>query len=255
MRAIMVLALREWRGAFLSPLAWTLLAVLFGLNAFMFNAALGQYVAQQMQFQMYGANQDLPLTDWVVAPVLGNSAVILLLLVPLVSMRLIADEKRRETWPALASSPLTAMQIVWGKYIGLLLFLLAAVLLLAIPPLTLYPFGSPDTGQMITGLAGLFLLSASFGAVGLATSSATDNPIVAAISSFGILLLLWIISWMGETSGSALDQTLAYLSMMSHYEKFLHGVVNSEDLIYFLILTAFGLLFTRQRLLHERIHG
>lgn len=255
MKAILVIALREWRTMFLSPLAWSLLAVLFAIIGWMFNASLANYQIKQMQFQAFGGAAALPLTDMTAMPVLGNAAVLMLLLLPMVTMRLIADEKRRETWAAIASSPLMPMQIVLGKYLGLLLFLLVLVGLLAIIPLTLFALGTPDGGQILSGLVGLFLVGAAFGAVGLAASSATENPIVAAVTSFGILLGLWIATWMGESTGEGLSKVLSYLSLMDHYGKFLQGAVSSADLAYFLVLIAASLLFARQRLLAERISG
>ncbi len=255
MRAILTIALREVRGMFYSPLAWTLLAVLFAICAYMFNAGLLNYQIQMIEYQAYGIQGGLPLTERTIAPMLGNAAVLLLLLMPLLSMRLIAEEKRQGTWPALASSPLSPMVIILGKYLGLLIFLAITTALLAIPPLTLYAYANPDTGQFLAGLLGLFLTASAFGAIGLAASSATDNPNVAAIASFGVLLMLWIASWMGSPNGGVVDQVLAYFSLMNHYQNFLAGMVNSSDLIYFVLLSAAGLLFARQRILAERIQG
>ncbi|MBF0427852.1 MAG: ABC transporter permease subunit [Magnetococcales bacterium] len=255
MRGIITIALRELRGMFYSPLAWTLLAVLFAICAYMFNAGLLNYQIQMLEYQAYGMKGSLPLTERTIAPMLGNAAVLLLLLMPLLSMRLIAEEKRQGTWPALACSPLSPMAILLGKYLGLLMFLAITCILLAIPPLTLYAYGNPDTGQFLAGLLGLFLTAASFGAVGLAASSATDNPNVAAVASFGVLLMLWIISWMGNSSGGVMDQTLSYFSLMTHYQNFLTGMISSSDLLYFILLSSAGLLFARQRLLAERIQG
>lgn len=255
MRAIITIAWREMRGMFHSPLAWTLLAVLFAICAYMFNAALLNYQIQMMEYQAYGMHSSLPLTERTIAPMLGNAAVLLLLLIPLLSMRLIAEEKRQGTWPALACSPLSPMVIILGKYLGLLFFLAITVSLLGMIPLTLYAYGNPDTGQLLAGLLGLFLTAAAFGAVGLAASSATDNPNVAAVASFGVLLMLWISSWMGSASGGMVDKTLAYLSLMNHYQNFLTGMISSSDLLYFLLLSTAGLLFARQRILAERIQG
>ncbi|MEO5363945.1 MAG: ABC transporter permease subunit [Magnetococcus sp. DMHC-8] len=255
MRVLFTIALRELRNMFLSPLAWTLLAVLFAVTSYMFMAAVFNYQVKQVQFQTFGEMGKLSLTDWTVAPMLGNAAVLLLLLMPMLTMRLFAEEKRRGTWAAIASSPLSPMQIILGKYLGLMLFLAITVGLLAMPPLLLFFFGKPDLGQLLSGLSGLFLLASSFGAVGLAASSATDNPMVAALSAFGTLLLLWIASWMGDSGGSGVAAVLTYLSLTGHYQNFLTGVVNSTDLIYFLLLTAVGLLFARQRLMAERIRG
>lgn len=252
-RPILTIAWREWRTMFLSPLAWTLLAVLFALSAYMFVANIDQFTERQ-QFRAMGGSNRLSITDWVVAPMFGNAAVLLLLILPMLTMRLVAEEKRRLTWPVLASSPLNPMQIILGKYLGLLMFLLNTVILLAVPPLALSFFATMDYGQVVSGLLGLFLVAATFGAIGLAASSATDNPIVAAISTFGVLLLLWIAAWMGQSNGGPVEQTLNYLSLIGHYESFLKGVVSSDDLVYFILLSAFGLLFARQRLAAELFH-
>ncbi len=255
MRAVCTIALREFRNLFLSPLAWTLLAVLFAITAYMFMAAVLNYEMKQVQFQTLGDAAKLSLTDWTIAPMLGNAAVLLLLVMPMLTMRLFAEEKRRGTWAAIASSPLTPMEIILGKYLGLMMFLAVTVGLLGVPSFLLFFFGKPDLGQTLSGLGGLFLLASAFGAVGLAASSATDNPMVAAMSAFGVLLLLWVASWVGESGGSGLAAVLSYLSITNHYQNFLTGVVNSTDLVYFLLLSAVGLLFARQRLMAERIRG
>lgn len=257
MRPIIVIALREWRSLFLSPLAWTLLGVLFAISAYMFNAALVSYLLRMQQFQMMGGGGPgaMSLTEWTIAPMFGNTAVLLLLIIPLITMRTFAEEKRRDTWPALASSPLSAMQIILGKYLGLLLFFLVTVLLLGLLPLGITPYGNPDGGQVLSCMVGLFLLTAAFSAIGLAASSATDNPIVAAIATFGVLLGLWIAAWMGESGGGNVEKVLTYLSLTNHYENFLKGVISSTDLLYFLLLSALGLLVARQRLTADRIRG
>lgn len=256
MNGILTIAAREWRAQFLSPLAWTLLGALFAIGAYMFNAALLQYQTQQLQFQAFGgAERALSLTDWTVAPLLGNMAVILLLVMPLFTMRLIAEEKKNDTWPALASSPIGPLGIVLGKYLGLLFFLAAAVGLIGLMPALLYFWGNPDGGQILAGLLGLFLMGAAFGAVGLAASASTSSPMIAAIASFGLLLILWMAAWMGKSADSALGKGFAWLSLLDHYQPFLRGVVNLGDAAYFLLLAAAGLIFARQRLAAEAIRG
>jgi ABC-2 type transport system permease protein len=255
MHTIWIIAKREWRSMFLSPLAWTLLAVLFAIAAVILNAQLENYLKQMLQFQAFGQRAEFSLTDWTIAPMLGNTAVLLLLLMPLLTMRLISDEKRRDTWPALASSPVSIPQIILGKYLGLLFFLIIVVALLALQPALLFLYGQPDLGQVLSGLVGLFLVSATFGAVGLAASSITDNPLVAAVISFGVLLMLWIAGWWGESGNTPFEQTLEYLSLFNHYENFLQGVVSSADLIYFVLISLLGLLFAMERLAMEQING
>ncbi|MBF0152157.1 MAG: ABC transporter permease subunit [Magnetococcales bacterium] len=257
MKAIWTIALREWRSMFLSPLAWTLLAVLFAICAYMFGSLVQQYLLRQLQYQAYGQGMGggLPLSEWTIVPLLGNTAVLLLLIIPLISMRLIADEKRRGTWPALAASPLSPMQIVLGKYLGLLLFLGVTVLLIGLLPASLFLYGHPDPGQLLSGMLGLFLMAATFGAVGVAASSATDNPVVAAVLTFGVLLLLWIAGWLGDSGAEGTGRLLGYASLIDHYEKFLQGIVSTADLSYFIIVSVAGLVFARQRLLAQRVEG
>jgi ABC-2 type transport system permease protein len=135
----------------------------------------------------------------------------------------------------------------------MLLFLLVTLGLFAIPPLVLFLIGNPDGGQIASALIGLFLVAATFGAIGLAASSSTDNPLVAAILTFGVLLMLWIAAWSGDAAGGSVQQVLTWLSLIGHYENFLQGVVSSADLIYFLLCSTAGLLYARQRLIIERI--
>ena len=253
MTVIWTIALREWRALFISPLAWSLLAAIFCITGYMLNSGLDYYTTMQWRSQMMNAGV-FSLTD-VVSQVLGNGAVLLLLLTPLLTMRLIADEKRQETWPALASSPASLTQIVLGKYLGLILFLLVLVAVLGLQPALLSLYGELDVGQTLSALLGLFLVAAAFGSIGLAASSATENPIVAAIITFGVLLMLWIAAWWGEGSGGGFEQVMGYISLFSHYEKFLQGVVSSADLVYFLILSTLGPLLAVRKLNGERFNG
>ncbi|MBF0283038.1 MAG: ABC transporter permease [Magnetococcales bacterium] len=257
MNAIGTIAFREWRTLFLSPLAWVLLAAMGGINAYVHQVLLNEFLENSMRMGMFGGAGVPPLSISadIIAPALGNSAVILLMLVPLMAMRLIADEKRRESWPALASSPVTPMQIILGKYFGLMLFLLVVIGMVALPPLTLFLFGKPDVGRVAAAFLGLILMTSAFGAVGLAASSMTKNPFVAAVAGFGALLMLWIAAWMGDPSGGLLERAVSYISFVTHFENFLKGVISTGDLAYYLFITALALLFARQRLMAERLSG
>ena len=254
MNAIWTIATKEWREMFQTPLAWTVLGIFFAITAYIFRGGVVSYQLSQMQFQTYGMDQAQSLTNWAVMPIFANGSVLLLLMMPLLTMRLIATEKQNETWPAIVSSPITPWQIILGKYLGLLFFLAIITVLLAILPLTLYPYGNPDTGQILAAFLGFFLLAASFGAVGLAASSATEKPMVAAMITFGILLMLWIISMVGQSGGGG-SPVLDYLSIINHYYQFLQGIVTTTDISYFVLLSASGLTFARHRLLAEKIRG
>jgi len=245
---ILTLAGRELYRLFVSPLAWAILAVVQLILGFMFLSQLEAYLQWQAQLALL---DDAPsITEVIVAPLLANAAVILLLVVPLLTMRLISEERRNQTLPLLFSAPIAMSEIVLGKFLGILGFLLIMIGLIALMPLSLLMGGELDLGMVAAGLLGLSLLLASFAAIGLYISSLTDHPTVAAITTFGALLLLWIINW---ASASEPSSVLAYLSMLQHLEPLLKGVFNSADIIYFLLFITSFLVLTIRRLDGDRL--
>lgn len=242
---IAAIAARELRSLFLSPLAWTMLAVVQVIVAFLFLVQVDFFLQIQPRLaQLPGAPG---LTEIVVAPTLSNAALILLLVVPLLTMRLVSDELRNQTLSLLFSAPVSMTAIVLGKYFGALGFLLIQLLLIALMPCALLLGGTLDFGILASGLFGLFLLLAGFAAVGLFMSTLTAQPMIAAISTFGVLLLLWIIDWSSAAGGTGAG-VLAYLSMLRHYEPLLKGVFDSTDVIYYLLLTALFVILSIRRL-------
>lgn len=238
------IAWRECKGLFLSPLAWSVLGVVQLILGYLFLSQLETFVLLQPRL---AAVESAPgITDLVIAPLFANAAVVLLLVTPLVTMRLVAEERRNRTLALLFSAPLSMSEIVLGKYLGMLLFLLVMVALIALMPLSLLLGGSLDFGKLASGLLGLTLLLAGFAAIGLFMSTLTEQPVVAAISTFGALLGLWIVDWAGS-GGETADSLLRYLSALRHYESLLQGLIRSEDLAYFgLLITTFLLLSIRR---------
>ena len=242
------LAARELRSLFLSPLAWAILAVVQLILGFMFLSQIDVFLQWQAQISML---DNAPgITEVIVAPVFGDAAVILLLVVPLLTMRLISEERRNQTLPLLFSAPISMSEIVFGKYLGILSFLLIMVLLITLMPLSLLLGASLDFGMLAAGLLGLILMLASFAAIGLYISSLTNHPAVAAITTFGALLLLWIINLAGNSDP---DGVLAYLSMLQHLQPLLKGVFNSSDIAYFLLFILCFLVLTIRRLDADRL--
>lgn len=248
---IFTIAGRELRGLFLSPLAWSILAVVQLILAYMFLAQIDFFM--QLQPRLPTLPGAPGITEIVAVPLLGNAAMILLLIVPLITMRLISDERRNQTLPLLFAAPISMSAIVLGKFVGVMTFLLVMLLMILMMPLTLLLGSSLDFGVLAAATLGLFLLLASFAAVGLFMSSLTAQPTIAAVSTFGVLLLLWILDWAGNNAdGGNGSDALAYLSILRHYEALLKGVFNSADVIYYLLFITVFLVLSIRRLDAER---
>ncbi len=243
---------RELRSLFISPLAWSILAVVQLILAYMFLTQLDLFMA--LQSRLLGVEGAPGVTEIIAAPLLGNAAVVLLLVVPMLTMRLISEERRAQTLSLLFSAPLSMSEIVLGKFLGVMGFLLIMVLMIVLMPLSLLVGGSLDLGMLLAGTLGLILLLASFAALGLFMSTLTEQPTIAAVSSFGVLLLLWIIDWAGGNNGaSQASELFAYLSLLRHFESLLKGVFDSADVIYYLLFVTLFLAMSIRRLDADRL--
>lgn len=235
---IFTIAAREWRGLFLSPLAWVLLAVAQGVLAWIFLLLVRDF--QDLQGRLAGLENAPGITDLVAAPLFRVAAWVMLLLVPLLTMRLFSEERRTRTLDLLLSAPVGAPAIVLGKYLGVLALLLSLVVLVGLLPLSLAAGATLDYGKLLAGLLGLSLLAASAAAAGLYISTLTTQPVVAATVTLGLLLALEVV----DAAGNLLFR---YLSLLRHYDALLLGLVNSADIAYYLLFaTAFlGLAIRR----------
>ncbi len=248
---IFTIGLRELKSLFLSPLAWSILAVVQMILAYLF---LGRIeIIQMYQAQLMAMDGAPGVTEIILPDLLGNAAIILLLVVPLLTMRLVAEERRNRTLSLLFSSPLSMTEIVLGKYLGIVLFLLVLLVLIALMPLSLLAGARLDFGLLAAGFLGLALLLAGFAAVGLFMSTLTQYTTVAAISTFGALLLFWILDWSGQGFGGG--NWLAYLSLFNHYKPFLDGIFDSADAVYHVLLIITFLVLSIRRLDADRRGG
>ena len=242
---VTTIAARELRSLFLSPLAWSILAVTLFILAYLFLSQIEAYITLQPRL---AALDGAPgVADIIVAPLFADAAVVLLLITPLVTMRVLSEERRNRTLSLLFSAPVTMTEIVVGKYLGVLSFFLILLGLLALMPLSLLAGTELDLGKLAAGMLGLILVVAAFAAIGVYMSSLTEQPTVAAVTTFGLLLLLWIIDWAGNSQLDG-DNALAYLSMLRHYEPLLKGLFNSTDVAYYLLLIVLFIGFSIRRL-------
>ena len=247
---IFTIAARELRSLFLSPLAWAVLAVVQFILAFIFLSLVDNYLAWQPQLAAIEGVGGV--TDLIVAPVFADAAIVLLLVAPLMTMRVLSEERRNRTLSLLFSAPVSMTEIVIGKYLGVFAFFLILLTLLALMPLSLLAGTDLDLGKLSAGVLGLALLLAAFAAIGLFMSSLTEQPTIAAIGTFGLLLLLWIINWAGD-SGSQASGLFAYLSMQRHSEMLRSGLVNSTDIAYYLLVIILFLVLSIRRLDADRL--
>ncbi len=254
---IKLIALRELKNLFLSPLAWAILAVVQIILCYQFLSQLEAYM--QFQAQLSVLEKSPGITDLVIAPLLGGAAIVLLIIVPLLTMRLISEEQKNQTLSLLFSAPVSMTQIILGKYLGILGFLLILIAMIALMPLSLLMGTAIDLGQLAAALLGLCLLLASFAAAGLYMSTLTRHPAIAAISSFGLLLFLWMINWAGQSDqveqfaqpGS--DNVLVWFSLLNHFEPLLKGVFSSADIAYYLLFICLFLVLAIRRLERLRL--
>jgi ABC-2 type transport system permease protein len=244
-------AARELRSLFLSPLAWSVLAVVQLILGYVFLVQLELFL--QWQPRLAGMEGAPGITEVIVAPLLRTAAIVLLLVVPLLTMRLVSEERRGRTLALLMSSPVSMTQIVLGKYLGVMGFLAVMLALVALMPLSLTLGGRLDWGLLAAGLLGLALVVASFAAAGLFLSTLTEQPTVAAVGTFGLLLLLWILDWASGTGGEATGEVLAYLSLLTHYDALLKGVFDTQDIVYYLLFCLTFLVLAIRRLDADRV--
>jgi len=243
------IALRELRSMFLSPLAWTVLAVIQLILAWSFFTQIDFFF--NIQSQLATLPNAPGVTDLVVMPTFEVASIILLMVTPLLTMRLISEERRNGSIALLLSSPISMTEIVLGKFTGIVLFMLIFITMISLMPLSLLMGTELDLGKLAAGMFALALLLSAFSAAGLYLSSLTSNPVVAAISSFGLLLLLWIIN---SNTGDA-SNTLDQLSLLGHFAPMLRGLIDTADVAYFILFIATFLLLTIRQLDSQRLQG
>lgn len=249
MKMIFTVAGKELRSLFASPMAWVILAMLQLLLALFFTNAVGRYF-EVMQGSML-PEQRMGFTAFVMPQVYGVAVLVLLTAVPLLTMRQIAEERKNQTMVFLFSAPVSLFEIVIGKFVGLMSFISIVTLLLVAMTLSMNVATDLDIAHLLTNALGLWLMAASFCALGIFMSSLTQQPIIAAIISFIALLGLIVI----DNFATDPESPLNYLSLMRHFEPLSTGVLNSSDIAYFLLFIVTFLVLTVRRLDADRLRG
>lgn len=250
---ILTIGNNEFKRLFNSPLAWSVLAILQFILTLMFLMFMEEFIGV---VQPATATMPNPpgVTSIVIAPLYLWTGIIMLAVIPIMTMRLFAEERMNKTLTLLLSSPLSSTQIVLGKFLGSLYFILLVIAMISLMPLSLTLGTSLDWGVVLTSSFGLFLLLSSFAAAGLFISSLTSQPIIAAISSFGLLLFL-VVLYLSGNSQSNSSEVFIYLSHFSHFLPFLEGVFNTSDLVYYLLFIVSFLVLAIRKLDNDRLLG
>jgi ABC-2 type transport system permease protein len=249
-RNVLTIAGRELRSIFVSPIAYVVMTGFLLLGGWFFFNLLARFnllVSMYSSFQGGAeAMQRLNVNEFVLAPLFHNLSVVLVILIPMITMRGFAEEKRAGTYELLLTSPVATWEIVLGKFVGMVAFISVMVALTSIYGLILWIYGNPEVGIMISGYLGLLLLAITFVTIGLFASSLTENQIIAAVTGLVMLLLLFVIAWPADSAGKVVGDVLRYVSVTEHFASLVKGVIDSKSLIYFATMIA-GWLFLTQR--------
>lgn len=245
MKKSLWIAKRELGAFFYSPVFYVVTTVFLFIYSYMFFSILNFFSFQSFQAPQFAQmGQTLNVNQFVIEPSLSNMAVTLLFIIPLITMRAFAEEKRAKTFPLLLSSPVHLHEIIAGKFLGCLGVVAVMLLLSSYSVILVVVLGEPEIGPIFSGYLGVLLMAGCYIALGIFASSLTDNQIVAAVISFGFILFMWIIGWAAQAAGAQLGQLLDYISLVSHMESFLKGVIDSSDVVYYLSFIALGLFLT-----------
>ena len=248
MKNVWIICRKELRSYFVSPVAYLLLVMFTVIFGFFFWNVLGAFVYYGMESQMSGESSPMSINEQVVRPLLSNINVIGLFFIPMITMRLFAEEKRTGTIELLATSPVRDIEVIVGKWLAAVL-LYGFMMLSTMPNFVfLFKYGNPDWKPVAIGYLGLLLQAGGLLAVGAFISTLTRNQIIAGATTFVICLLLWVLGWVAEYDTSTWARILLYMSVVTHFDSFAKGVLDSKDAIFDATLIFLGLFLTSRSL-------
>ena len=253
MRNMVAIAQRELNAYFRSPIAYVMIG--FFLILFGFFYAVPLYYFVQQSAQMGQSPGPMNMNQQLIGPTLANTTVIMLFFFPLITMRTYSEEKRSGTIELLLTSPITDVQIILGKFFGALLLYVAMIALTVIHLAILFYFSDPEWKPIATAYLGLILMASCFLSLGMFISSLTKNQIVAAMATFAVFLMLWVITWISPFVGPTTQAVLNYLSLTEHFDDFSKGIIDTKHVIYYLSFMALGLFLTAKSMDSERWRG
>ena len=250
MRNLYAIYRKEMGHYFLSPVAYIVVGIFLVLTGFFFNLSLGAIIRasleESMQSMQFGMAPHLDVPSLVMRSFFGITGSLLLFMTPWLTMGVYAEERKRGTMELLMTSPVADWQVVLGKFLASLSLFL--IMLLPTIFYAVYLFSHSDPAPpwklLLSGYLGVLLLGSVLLAIGSFASSLTENQLIAAVVTFGILLILWVIDFGARGATSGTGALLQYLSLTRHYDDFTRGIVDTSSLIFYLSFTAFGIFLT-----------
>lgn len=244
MRNIWIICRKELRSYFVSPIAYLLLAMFAVVFGFFFWNAVGYFIYAGIESQMRGSMYPMNVNEQVIRPLLSNVSVIGLFLIPMITMRLFAEEKRSGTIELLATSPIRDWEVILGKWLAAMILYCGMLLLSALNFVWLFRYGNPDWKPVLIAYLGLLLQAGALLAIGTFISTLTRNQIIAGAATFGICLLLWVLEWVSGYESATYARVMAYLSVLTHFESFAKGLLSVKDAVFYLSAIFLGLFLT-----------
>lgn len=246
MSNILAMAGKELRAYFHSPIAYLVMTIYTVLCGFFFVSITGRFVQMSLRMMMMGQGMPpISLNDVIIRNMLeGVLTVVLLLLIPLITMRLFAEEKRSGTIELLLTSPLTDLDIILGKFLGALALFAILVLITFLYFGALFIYGNPNARPLLANALGLVLYGSALLGLGMWFSTLTRNQIIAGSIGLAAFLLLYVLDWMTEFSSSAAGRVASYMALTTHFDNFAKGVIDLKDVVFYLSVIVLGIFLT-----------
>jgi ABC-2 type transport system permease protein len=244
MRNVLTIYRKELRSYFVSPIAYLLLLLFAIVFGFFFWNSLGYFVFIGMESQMRGQAVPMNLNEQIIRPLLSNISVVGLFFIPMITMRLFAEEKRSGTIELLVTSPIRDIEVILGKWLAACSLYACMLLVTFLNFGFLFKYGNPDWKPLLIGYLGLLLQAGALLAIGTFISTLTKNQIIAGAATFAVCLLLWVVGWVGEYETAMWSTVLSYMSVVTHFESFAKGVLDMKDAVFYAAVIFLGLFFT-----------
>jgi ABC-2 type transport system permease protein len=254
MSNILAIAQKELKAYFASPIAYVVIGFFAILYGYFYAVMLSFFLQTSLRMGQMGGPQAANVNEMMIRPLMQNVLILVLFIMPMVTMRTYAEEKRAGTIELLLTSPISDWQIVLGKFLGAMTLYFITLAVTLIHMVALFFYGTPEWKPIATAYLGLFLFGGCFISVGMFISSLTRNQIVAGMATFGVFLFLWVINWIGSFYPST-ERLTNYLSVVQHADDFWKGVIDTTHLIYYVSFMAFGLFLTAKSVDTERWRG